>query len=388
MSTSRRDFVRLSAIAVGGLGIGPLVRGVASAPGAGSAVAASPEAPRAEESLRILVLGGTSFLGVHQVTYALERGHTVTLFNRGRTNLQLFPDVEKLRGDRSDDLTALEGGEWDVVIDNSASIPRWVRDSAQLLRSSARQYIYTSSISVYAGFGEIGLDESAPLGTLDDPTVEEITGESYGPLKALCEQEAEKAFPGRATIVRPGLIVGPRDPTDRFTYWPVRIHRGGEVMAPGDPSDPVQLVDGRDLGAWMIRLAEGNVTGVFNATGPASPMTIGEMLYGIRGVTSVDATFTWVDADFLAEHDVRPWMDMTVWIPPREGFEGFARVECGRAIAEGLTFRPLAETARDTLEWFQTLPEERRSRMKAGLPAEREAEVLAAWHAREEPPRG
>ncbi|MEE8175323.1 MAG: NAD-dependent epimerase/dehydratase family protein, partial [Gemmatimonadota bacterium] len=329
MSTSRRDFVRLSAIAVGGLGVGPLVRGVAGAPGAGSAVAASPEAPRAEESLRILVLGGTSFLGVHQVTYALERGHKVTLFNRGRTNLQLFPDVEKLRGDRSDDLTALEGGEWDVVIDNSASIPRWVRDSAQLLRSSARQYIYTSSISVYAGFGEIGLDESAPLGTLDDPTVEEITGESYGPLKALCEQEAEKAFPGRATIVRPGLIVGPRDPTDRFTYWPVRIHRGGEVMAPGDPSDPVQLVDGRDLGAWMIRLAEGNVTGVFNATGPASPMTIGEMLYGIHGVTSGDATFTWVDADFLAEHDVRPWMDMTVWIPPREGFEGFARVECG-----------------------------------------------------------
>ena len=388
MSTSRRDFVRLSAIAVGGLGVGPLVRGVAGAPGAGSAVAASPEAPRAEESLRILVLGGTSFLGVHQVTYALERGHKVTLFNRGRTNLQLFPDVEKLRGDRSDDLTALEGGEWDVVIDNSASIPRWVRDSAQLLRSSARQYIYTSSISVYAGFGEIGLEESAPLGTLDDPTVEEITGESYGPLKALCEQEAEKAFPGRATIVRPGLIVGPRDPTDRFTYWPVRIHRGGEVMAPGDPSDPVQLVDGRDLGAWMIRLAEGNVTGVFNATGPASPMTIGEMLDGIRGVTSEDATFTWVDADFLAEHDVRPWMDMTVWIPPREGFEGFARVECGRAIAEGLTFRPLAETARDTLEWFQTLPEERRSRMKAGLPAEREAEVLAAWHSRQEPPRG
>ncbi len=388
MSTSRRDFVRLSAIAVGGLGVGPLARGVAGARGAGRAVAASLEAPRAEESLRILVLGGTSFLGVHQVTYALERGHTVTLFNRGRTNLQLFPDVEKLRGDRSDDLTALLGGEWDVVIDNSASIPRWVRDSAQLLRSSARQYIYTSSISVYAGFGEIGLDESAPLGTLDDPTVEEITGETYGPLKALCEQEAEKAFPGRATIVRPGLIVGPRDPTDRFTYWPVRIHRGGEVMAPGDPSDPVQFVDGRDLGAWMIRLAEGDVTGVFNATGPASPMTIGEMLHGIRGVTNGDATFTWVDADFLAEHDVRPWMDMTVWVPPRVGFEGFARVECGRAIAEGLTFRPLAETARDTLEWFQTLPEERRSRTRAGLPAEREADVLAAWHSREESPRG
>jgi 2'-hydroxyisoflavone reductase len=320
---------------------------------------------------------------VHQVEYALARGHTVTLFNRGRTNPELFPDVEKLVGDRNDDLTALEGGEWDVVIDNSASIPRWVRQSAQLLKDSAGLYMFTSSISAFADFTTAGMDETAPVGVLEDPTVEEITGETYGPMKAACEQEAEKAFPGRATIVRPGLIVGPWDPTDRFTYWPVRIDRGGEVMAPGDGTDPVQIVDGRDLGAWMIRLAEEGHTGIYNATGPASRMTISEMLEGIRGATGSDATFTWVDAGFLEEHEVQPWMQMTVWVPSTGEFAGLAQVNCEKAIAAGLAFRPLAETARDTLAWWKTLPAERREEPRAGCPPELEAKVLAAWHARE-----
>ncbi len=377
--TSRRDFIQLSATAGGALALGALAPGAFVREAAGS----SSVVGRADSPLRILVLGGTRFLGVHQVEYALERGHTVTLFNRGRTNPELFPDVEKLVGDRNDDLAALEGGEWDVVIDNSASIPRWVRQSAQLLEDSARQYIFTSSISAFGDFTTAGMDETAPVGTLEDPTIEEITGETYGPLKALCEQEAEKAFPGRATIVRPGLIVGPWDNSDRFTYWPVRVDRGGEVMAPGDGTDPVQIVDGRDLGAWMIRLAEEGHTGVYNATGPASPMKMSEMLHGIRAVTNEDAAFTWVSAEFLEEHEVQPWMQMTVWVPSTGEFAGLAQVNCEKAIAAGLAFRPLADTARDTLAWWETLPAERREEPRAGCPPELETEVLAAWHARE-----
>ncbi|MEJ2336230.1 MAG: NAD-dependent epimerase/dehydratase family protein [Gemmatimonadales bacterium] len=377
--TSRREFIHLSATAGGVLALGALAPGALARAGAGSVSAVG----RADSSLRILILGGTRFLGVHQVEYALARGHTVTLFNRGRTNPELFPDVEKLVGDRDDDLAALEGGEWDVVIDNSASIPRWVRQSAQLLKDSAQQYIFTSSISAFADFTTAGMDETAPVGTLEDPTIEEITGETYGPLKALCEQEAETAFPGRATIVRPGLIVGPWDNSDRFTYWPVRIDRGGEVMAPGDGTDPVQIVDGRDLGAWMIRLAEEGRTGVYNATGPASPMTMSEMLDGIRVVTNEDATFTWVSAEFLEAHEVQPWMQMTAWVPATGEFAGLAQVNCEKAIAAGLAFRPLADTARDTLAWWKTLPAERREEPRAGCPPELEVEVLAAWHARE-----
>jgi len=377
--TSRREFIQLSAGAGGALALGALAPGAFARAAAGSA----PAVPRAGSPLRILILGGTRFLGVHQVEYALERGHAVTLFNRGRTNPELFPNVEKLVGDRNDDLAALEGGEWDVVIDNSSSIPRWVRQSAQLLQGSARQYIFTSSISAFADFSTAGMDETAPVGTLEDPTIEEITGETYGPLKALCEAEAERAFPGRATIVRPGLIVGPRDNTDRFTYWPVRIDRGGEVMAPGDGTDPVQFVDGRDLGAWMIRLAEEGHTGVYNATGPASRMTISGLLDGIREATGSDATFTWVSAEFLEEHEVQPWVQMTVWVPGSGEFMGLAQVNCEKAIAAGLAFRPLAETARDTLAWWKTLPAERREEPRAGCPPELETKVLTAWNARE-----
>jgi 2'-hydroxyisoflavone reductase len=373
MTTNRREFLTYAAALTGAIGIGAPFLEMARR---------RLEVPRAAAPLRILILGGTGFLGPQQVEYALARGHTVTLFNRGRTNPELFPNVEKLQGDRNDDLEALKGRTWDAVLDNSASIPRWVRQSAQLLKDAAGQYLFVSSISVYADFSQPGMTETAAVGTLDDPTVEQVTGDTYGPLKALCEQEAERAFPGRATIVRPGLIVGPGDRSDRFTYWPVRIDRGGEVLAPGDPTDPVQIVDVRDLGAWMVRLLEARVYGVYHATGPRAALSIAEMLYGIRAVTTADVSFTWVPADFLAEQKVRPWADMPVWVPPREGMQGFARVDCAKAIAAGLTFRPLAETARDTIDWFKTEPDEHRSRMRAGLAPGREAEVLTAWRSR------
>ena len=374
MPTNRRDFLKLGAGLGGAMGMGLLVR---------TARAERPT-PRAEKSLRILILGGTSFIGPYQVQYALARGHRVTLFNRGRTNPQLFPEVEKLRGDRNDDLAALEGRTWDAVLDNSATRPRWVRQSAQLLRNSVERYLYVSSISVFSDFSIVGLDESGPLATLEDPTVEEITGETYGGMKALSEREAQSAFPERAIVVRPGLIVGPRDPTGRFTYWPVRIFKGGEVLAPGNHADPVQFVDARDLAHWMVRLLEGERSGVYNATGPGSPLTIAEMLYGIRAATSADVSFTWVSADFLVEHEVRGWQHMPVWMPPSDEMAGFARIDSSKAIADGLTFRPLADTARDTVTWYDALPTERQNVPgNFGITAERETELLAAWHARD-----
>lgn len=229
MST-RREFLANAAALSGTLGLGmPLL--------------ASEPPPKTDKPLRILILGGTGFIGPHQVRYAMARGHKLTLFNRGRTNPGLFPDIELLEGDRNGKLDALKGREWDVVIDNPATLPRWVRDSAQLLKNSAKQYIFISTVSVYAEGIKPGADETAPLATTTDPNPEKVTGENYGALKALAEKEAEKAFPGRTTIIRPTLIVGPGDQTDRFTYWPVRIDRGGEVLAPGDPRDPVQLID-------------------------------------------------------------------------------------------------------------------------------------------------
>ncbi len=365
MSGTRREFIASSLLA----GLTARVVGYGAA-------------PRPAESLRILILGGTGFIGPHQVEYALRRGHQLTLFNRGRTNPELFPQVEQLRGDRNNDLESLEGRRWDAVIDNSASLPRWVRQSAELLKDAADLYLFVSSLSVYSDNSIVGIDESGAVGTLDDPATEEITGQTFGPLKALCEREAERAFPGRALVVRPGLIVGPGDRSDRFTYWPVRINRGGEVLAPGSPSDPVQFIDARDLAHWMIRLVERRENGVFNASGPKAPLSMAEMLYGIRAVTSAEVSFTWVEADFLGERDVRPWSDMPVWVPPRDGMEGFARVDCGKAFARGLSFRPLADTARDTLDWFGALPAERRENLRAGLPSQREAEVLAAWNVR------
>ncbi len=334
--------------------------------------------------LRILILGGTGFIGPYQVQYALSRGHKITTFNRGKTHKNELPEaVEQLIGDRNGQLDALKNRQWDVVIDNPTTLPAWVRDAAQILKDNVERYVFISTISVY---GEVkqSVDESAPLAKYEGPdpykeTLEAMKAggfKTYGPLKALSERETEKWFPGKALIIRPGLIVGPHDETDRFTYWPVRIDRGGEVLAPGNPNDPVQFIDARDLAEWTIRMAENRESGIYNATGPAKPLGIGGMLDGIKDAEKSNATFTWVNEEFLTQQKVEPWSDMPVWTGKNSGL---ARTSISRALAKGLTFRPLADTARDTLAWFKSLPQDRQSKVRAGLTPEREAEVLAAW---------
>jgi len=329
--------------------------------------------------LRILVLGGTRFLGRHFVEAALAAGHTPTLFHRGRTNPDLFPGVERITGDRDGGLGGLAGRTWDAVLDPSGYFPRVVSASARALAGSAARYLFVSSISVYAEPLAVGLDESAPVATLADPTVESITGETYGGLKALCEQAVRDVYGDRATVVRPGLIVGPHDTTDRFPYWPRRLSRGGEVLAPGRPDAPTQFVDVRDLAAWMLRLLERDVPGTFHATGPASPLTLGECLSRIAAAVGGDARFTWVSEAFLREQRVQPWLEVPLWL--HEADQAMDRVSIARARAEGLEFRPLEDTARDTLAWERTLPPDARAAPPALRP-EREAEVLAAWAAR------
>jgi 2'-hydroxyisoflavone reductase len=343
---------------------------------------------KAKRGLRILILGGTGLLGPHIVNYATARGHTITLFNRGRTNPHLFPDVEKLRGDRHDDIEALRGHEWDVVIDTTAYVPRHVTATATLLADHVDHYILTSSLSVYADHSVIGATEDSPVTVLDDAVLEEVRSirESlahYSGMKAHCEKAAEAVMPGRVTNIRPGLISGPRDPSGRFTYWPARMDRGGEVLAPSDGSDPIQLIDVRDLAEWVVHVAEERIIGVFNAVGPAThAMNMHELLYGVRAVTDSDAKLTWVDTDFVLEHGLAGWTDLPVWIPPRDGYEGFHTVRVDRAVAAGLTTRPLATTAADTLAWFKSLSPEGQQRAGGVLTEEREAAVLKAWHAR------
>lgn len=384
---SRREFLSGSAVAGLGLGLGGF-----STIGCTGGEVRSPEAsgqpgiPLAERPLKILILGGTAFLGPAQVEYALARGHTVTLFNRGRTNPDLFPGVEKLVGDRAEpDYSALEGREWDAVLDNSANVASWVMDSAPLLQERAGRYLFVSSISAHTDNSILGQDEDGPVFSQEDYdeaiASEASFGAAFGPNKAQAERETFKAFGDRGIVVRPGLIVGPRDNSDRFTYWPVRIDRGGEVLAPGDGSDLAQIIDVRDLSEFMIRLLEEGASGTYLATGPESPLTMAGMLYGIRAVTSTPVSFTWVSGEFLQEHAVRGWTEMPVWVQPSPETQGFSAYSVTKAIEAGLTFRPLAETARATLEWWKARPEEERT-MRMGLDPERETEVLRAWHAR------
>jgi 2'-hydroxyisoflavone reductase len=355
---------------------------IAAAGGALLTMGAVPRPPQ-RRAFHILILGGTGFIGPYQVRYALERGHTVTLFNRGRTNPQLFPDVEKLVGDRAGDLSALEGRTWDAVIDNSATDPTWVERSAGLLATTVQTYVFVSTRSVYYDTSRVPMTVDAAVFSHENTKVEPGARLPYGLSKALAEQAAQKHFPSRALVVRPSLIVGPGDLTDRFTYWPVRIERGGEILAPGDGADPVQIIDARDLSEWMIRLVEDRVTGVYNALGPRTPRSFDELLHGIKAVTTADATFTWVDTDFLLAHDVQPYREMPVWMPARDGREGFGRFDISREVALGLTFRPLAVTARDTLEYYHAQPAERQERLRAGITAERELEILKLWHERQ-----
>lgn len=346
--------------------------------------------------MKLLILGGTMFLGRHLTEAALGRGHEVTLFNRGQHNPELFPEVEKLRGERDGQLDALRGRSWDAVIDTSGYVPRVVRASAELLAPSVKRYVFVSSISVFKDFIRPVEDENAPLATIADESAEELTGESYGALKALCERAVEDAMPGRALIIRPGLIVGPHDTTVRFVYWPRRVARGGEVLAPGSPEAQVQLIDARDLAEWTIALTESGASGVYNATGPGAPLTFGRMLEECRSVSGSDARFTWVGEKFLLEAGVEPWSELPLWLP-EEGGEGnrfryFQSVGIAKALASGLTFRPLSETIRDTISWDVSRGEAGPAEGKAGVPtpdktlsAERERELLAAWRERAAP---
>jgi len=326
----------------------------------------------------LLILGGTRFLGPAVVDAAKKSGWKISLFNRGKSNPGLFPDLEHLPGDRNGDLKSLEGRSWDAVVDTSGYFPRQVKDSATLLAPRVSQYVYISSISVFADMSKPGADETSPVAVLKDPTVEKIDEGSYGGLKALCEKAAEAAMPGRVTNVRPGLIVGPDDGTDRFTYWPVRVAKGGEVLAPNRPEDAVQFIDVRDLGTWIVKCLDAKTVGVFNATG--NPLPVGTLLDTCKAASGSNATFTWADAAFLEAQKVSAWSDLPCWLPPTGEDAGGNKVSNAKAVGKGLTFRPLKDTCKDTLAWWKTLPAERQAKLKSGLTAERETAVLAAWH--------
>jgi 2'-hydroxyisoflavone reductase len=354
------------------------------------AEAGSAGAARAARRLNILILGGTGFIGPWQVRYALSRGHKVTLFNRGRQKETWPGPVEELIGDRnSGDLKALAGRTWDVAVDNPTTLPFWVRDAGAALKGKVGQYIFISTISVYAA-NDKPADETAALApyTGKDAMAETTktlmadVGNLYGPLKALSEAEARKQFGPATTIIRPGLIVGPGDETDRFTYWPVRLARGGTVLAPGDGTDPVQFIDARDLAEWTIRMAEQRAFGVYNATGPARPVAMKRFLGDVGRGVGAHPDLVWVPADFLDKEKVDAWSDMPVWVPASGDSAGFHKRSIARALAAGLTFRPLPATAADTLTWFRTLPAERQAKLRAGLTPEREAKVLADWKAK------
>ena len=376
MRATRRDLIRLGALAAAGLALPAL------AWGAGPGAAAKP--------LRILILGGTGFTGPHQIRYALARGHEITVFNRGKRPNEFSGRVEELTGDREvNDYKSLAGERaWDVVIDNPTSVPHWVRDAAAVLKGRTKHYIFISTISVYADSATIGREAKSPLAKYEgkDAMAEKITDlranmELYGPLKALSEAEAEKQFPGITTVIRPGLIVGPGDPTDRYTYWPVRLAHGGDVAAPGDGSDPVQYIDGRDLAEWTIRMAEQRAFGIYNGVGPDYELTMAQLLHGIRATNTAGARLHWIPTAFLEKQQVTPWGDMPVWIPGQGESAGFHRNDISASLAKGLTFRPVATTAADTLAWFRTLPAERQAKLGAGISAEREKALLAAYKA-------
>ena len=324
--------------------------------------------------MKILILGGTKFLGRHLVDAALAAGHEVTLFNRGKTNPSLFSNVETIIGDREQNVDRLAGREWDAAIDVAGYLPRIVRLSSEALKGSVKKYVFISSISVYSEFKKVGINEEDAVGKLEDETVEEITGETYGPLKALCEKTVQEIYADRALIVRPGLIVGPNDPTDRFTYWPMRVKRGDDMITPDKPQTPIQIIDVRDLSVFIIKLIEEQASGIYNATGPDYELIMGEFLDACRLVSGSVATFHWASAEFLKEHKVEPWSDMPVWIPDTEEDAGFSRVNISKAIDAGLKFRPLEDTIRDTIQWAETRPPDHEWR--AGLNPTKESILL------------
>jgi len=325
--------------------------------------------------MNILIIGGTRFLGRHLVHSALARGHQVTLFNRGKSNPDLFPDVETTIGDREHDIDKLSDRTWDAVIDTCGYVPRIVRESAVGLEGSVGRYVFISSISAYAdeSFSKIGLTENDPPGPLSDES-DDNTPETYGPRKTRCEKYVQDVYGDRALIVRPGLIVGPNDLTDRFTYWPVRVAKGGDVLAPEKPDVPIQIIDVRDLADFTIKLIEDKASGIYNATGPDYELTLGAMLETCKQASRSDANIHWASVEFLKQNNVQEWSDMPVWVPDNEENQGFSRIDVSKAINAGLKFRPLEETVRDTLAWASTRPADHL--LRAGLQSEREQELL------------
>ena len=376
-STSRRTF--LAAGVGAAITAGLLARSGSAAPDA--------ETPKADTPLKILVLGGTRFLGPAIVDHAVARGHEVTLFNRGKSNPDMYPDLEKLRGDRGSppsrrnpegtppDLKALEGRSWDAVIDTSGYWPEQMEWSVGLLKDQIKQYVFISTISVYPGFGRSNVEITEATPTEVKPRAE-YEQWSYGPFKALAENQAEALMPGRVTNIRPGLIVGPGDASDRFTWWPVRVHRGGEILAPGNPDGHCQFIDVRDLGAWSVTCVEQGTVGIYNATGFPGHLSMGEFLAGCKCAIRTDCSFTWASEAFLADHKVGPFMNMPLWIPEK----GLPWVNVEAAIAKGLSFRPISDTIQDTLAWALENRKDGVLSPRIGLPAKREASLLERWH--------
>jgi nucleoside-diphosphate-sugar epimerase len=372
MVIRRRDFVKTALTAGAALKLGMFP---------GDAFAQNGAPPRA---LRILVLGGTSFLGPYQIKYALDRGHTISTFNRGRTvpviHPEIFDRIEHLEGDRDGDLKSLEGRDWDAVIDNSTQRVEWATLSAQLLHGHAKRYLFVSSTGVYYPYTGMDIKEDFPTPLNDDPPKEPP---SYSPMKARSELEVRKHFGEEGSIiVRPQYIVGPGDTSDRYPYWPVRFERGGEVLVPGKKNDPAQIIDVRDLAEFMVRLIENNASGTFNAAGPASPLPMERFIASTRSAINPQAKVTWIeDYEFLKEQKLTYAIP---WLMAEDDNLGAARINIDRAKAAGLTFRPMATTAKDTLAWWHSdaVKPERREKPRFVLTPEREAEILAAWKAK------
>jgi len=330
--------------------------------------------------LKVLILGGTGFIGPHMVREALRRGHEVSLFNRGRTNNELFPDLELLVGDRNGGLDSLKGGSWDVVIDNSGYVPRHVEDSAKLLGSVVSHYLYISTISVYGDMTKPVSEDSA-VATMEDESIEEVTGDTYGPMKALCEQRMlDEIGDDRATILRPTYICGPGDRTDRYTYWPVRTMRGGEMLWPGTPEDHIQIIDVRDLANFTIDCLEQEIMGTYNTVTPVGTFTMGKLMDDCLAVTASDMDPLWANSEFIKKHGIADRGGLPIWEAPDGEFAALSSVDGSRAAAAGLKNRPTRETARDTIAAWKSLPAERTEKLRAGLNPEKEAEFLQQWH--------
>lgn len=359
--TSRRDVLKLGA-------------GIAAA-------SAMPFAPAAEvKGKTLLILGGTGFIGPHLTTEALRLGWKVTHFNRGKRDADGVSGVETLLGDRKGQLDSLKGRKWDAVVDNTGYVPKFTKQSADLLAPNAGYCLFVSSISAYASFAKPN-DENSPTGKLEDINFEEVNNDTYGPMKALCEQYSMDAFKGRCSVVRPGYIVGPLDPTDRFTYWPVRVSKGGEMLAPGTPRDPIQIIDVRDLTAWMMKLVEARTTGYFNAITPARAYTLGDIITASQKESPKAGTkVTWVPEDFLMKQWKPEEVDVPPWSPVKGEWAAASLTSVDRAVKSGLKFRSMEATVHDTMEWWRTLPAERTAKLKAGIDPQKEADTLKAWH--------